>query len=365
MILPDSVSLAHAPIPTNDSEQLLFRQLFQTLVWLDCQGNVRPGAAVAWSPDSVRRVWAFTLRSSSLRSAPSTEPASEIVSGWQHRPADLRALGVESATAEGEDLLSVRLGVPIEPVPRRFADPALALSRELDSSSIQLLDDGVLSRTPSGLVHYRIEPGADPRDLLDRGADLMVSRDPALVEYANGKPAIVTFALPWSRTYVLLQPAGAEPVPASAARDAVKGDVRRAEPPFWWEERGSECVRTVPSSVPASARVVYLRGDEAARGLAERIVALAASDEGLRTAALGASEFSSALAGGGERAYIIALPRQTLAPCRDSAGWPSGATLHPLIDTRAYALVRRGAPSLAVEWDGTLRLHPERPEDQQ
>jgi hypothetical protein len=356
--LTDSVDIANAPHPTNDSERLLFRQLFETLVRLDCEGKARPNLALSWSADSGRRVWNFTLHDSSS-SARTTEAATTIVSSWRRRLADVRLLGVESASAQG-NRLSVSMREPLDSAPLLFADPAMAVSDATDSASLQISETGILSLGPGRLINYRIEPRADPRDVLDRGADLVVTRDPALVEYAGSKAGVATFPLPWSRTYVLLQPAGAEAVPPSVARDAVKGDARSAEPPFWWEDRRQTCAEPAASSqTPTSSRVVYPRGDEAARGLAERIVALAGSEAGLRTTALNASEFSAALAGGIERAYILAVPRQSLAPCRDSAGWPAGATLQPLIDTRAHAIVRRGTPPLGVDWDGTVRLDEE------
>jgi hypothetical protein len=101
---------------------------------------------------------------------------------------------------------------------------------------------------------------------------------------------------------------------------------------------------------------VYLQGDDVARALAERIVAVASADLNLRTAALEPSEFAASLTHGLDQAYIMALPRQTLSPCRDASPWPRGATVQPLIDTRAYAIVRKGTPPLTVDWDGTLRV---------
>jgi hypothetical protein len=38
------------------------------------------------------------------------------------------------------------------------------------------------------------------------------------------------------------------------------------------------------------------------------------------------------------------------------AAFPVGARIQPLIDTRAYAIVRKGSPPLTVEWDGTVRV---------
>jgi hypothetical protein len=212
-------------------------------------------------------------------------------------------------------------------------------------------------------VDFQFQPNADARDALDRGADLAVTRAPALVEYAKGLPEFVTFSLPWSRTYVLLQPAAAEPLVMagtgelrSVAQDAVRADARAAEPPFWWDEVAACPARVSPGSTPKSSRVVYTRGDEVARGLAERAVAVAGSGTGLRTEALEPAEFSALLRSGAERAYVVALPRQTLAPCREAVALPDGARIQPLIDTRAHAIVRKGTPPLTVEWDGTVRV---------
>jgi hypothetical protein len=249
-------------------------------------------------------------------------------------------------------------------VPRLFADPALALTRA-DSAL------GSVTRvvTPRGgklpVLDFRVTPGSDPRDALDRGADLIVTRDPALVEYAASRPELATYPLPWSRTYLLLQPKGAEPleetvagdlVRRSLARDAVRAEARVAEPPFWWD-RSAGCP-AVPSDGLGlvSSRIVYPRGDEVARGLAERIVALAHGGSQLSAAALGESELAAALRDGTARAYVVPVPRQSLAPCRDSAAWPSGASMQPLIDTRARAILRRGSVALTVDWDGTVRV---------
>ncbi|HEU4680381.1 MAG TPA: hypothetical protein VFS51_01465, partial [Gemmatimonadales bacterium] len=65
---------------------------------------------------------------------------------------------------------------------------------------------------------------------------------------------------------------------------------------------------------------------------------------------------TAALRSDSERAYLLALPRQSLSPCRDSDEWRLGASALPLIDTRAHAIVRRGAPPLTLDWDGTVRV---------
>ena len=192
----------------------------------------------------------------------------------------------------------------------------------------------------------------------------MVTRDPALVDYVARRPEFVALPLPWSRTYVLLQPPSGKPLDMvtgeadrrSLARDAVSGNARAAEPPFWWNEVAACPAGRAPGSTTKSSRVVYIHGDEVAQGLAERIVALAGAGTRLRVAALNPAELASALQSGSERAYVIAVPRRTLARCREIAGWPLSASIVPLIDTRAHAIVRKGAPPLAVDWDGTVRV---------
>jgi hypothetical protein len=52
---------------------------------------------------------------------------------------------------------------------------------------------------------------------------------------------------------------------------------------------------------------------------------------------------------------VLGLPGQSLVPCRESAAWPPRAMVVPLVDTRPYALLRRGGPALVVEWDGAVR----------
>jgi hypothetical protein len=363
--LPDSVHLAHAPIPTNDSEQFLFRQLFETLVRLDCRGVVRPGLAVGWQSDETGRRWTFTLRSGG--SPPDrTAAVARVVSSWQAHPDILQAIGIDSALPLDDRRLAVTLRAPADSVPHLFAEPALALSDARDSSLGPATRFLVLRpHQQPGVLDFRVEPGGDPRDALDRGADLVVTRDPALVDYAAQRPEFSTFSLPWSRTYVLLEPPGTQPVlemiaadsvRRSLARDAVRAEARPAEPPYWWNSLAA--CRSGPSNGEGltSSRVVYPRGDAAARGLAERIVALAQEQPPLRVAALGPANLAAALRDGTERAYVLAVARQTLVPCREAALWPPGASIQPLIDTRASAILRRGSPTLAVEWDGTVRV---------
>jgi hypothetical protein len=363
--LSEPVDLGNVLSPTNDSERLLFRNLFDNLIRLDCQGTVRPGLAESWTEDSGKRAWIFTLRDGAKFGSGLPMSAAHVAGTLAPAWAGGRSPGIDSAVALNDRQLRLFLSGTQDSVPHFLADPALAMVDGLatdgrgSGGSIAIPAHGSLPA-----VDLQFPPGGDVRDALDHGVDLVVTRDPAVIDYVAGRSEFATYPLPWSRTYVLLQPAAAEPLDVvsteperrSLARDAVQADARGAEPLFWWHEAAA-CPNTVaPGSRSTSSRVAYIRGDEVARGLAERVVALARSGIGLRTVALEPAEFIALLRTGSERGYVVALPRQTLAPCRESAALPGAARIQPLIDTRAHAIIRRGAPPITIEWDGTVRV---------
>jgi hypothetical protein len=350
--LVDSVDPHRLTSPSNDSEWLLYGLTFDTPIRLDCRRRAGPGLAAAWSKDSSGRVWTLTLSDDARGFDGSPLSAPEILRIWADRQTIEQSFVIQSARALDERRISIVLERPQDSVPQLLADPAFSVA--IDPA-----------QCPAGLK-IDLLPQRDPRDALDAGADLLVSRDPALVEYASTRPGLVGLPLPWTRTYVLLEPAGApedlvrltSPAPTrqSMARDAVHADARAAEPPFWWNEPASCPAGREQSPVRRSSRVVYLGSDPVAGGLADRVVALAGPGAGLRTAALDADELTATLRSGAERAYILALPRNSLVPCRNAEDWPPGASIVPLVDTRATAIVRRGAPPLQVEWSGSLRV---------
>ena len=358
----DLRALDDARSPANDSERILFRNLSQNLVHVDCRQELRPGLAESWTADSGGRVWTFTLRDGSSSQPGRLVSANQIATRLT-RPAG-KALGIDSAVALDQRHLRVILRQP-DSNPSLLADPSVAVSTATAWAGVDT--DGNISITAkvSGwVVDFRVQPNADARDALDQGADLVVTRDPALVEYARGQPEFTTFPLPWSRTYLLLQPAGSGSLDIgmsalerrSLAEDAVRADARVAQPPFWWSESVDCPIPEIPGSPVTSSRIAYTQGDEVARELAERLVALAKPGTGLRTEAVRLAQFDELLQSGAERAYVVAVPHRKLAECRDATTLPAGARMEPLIDIRAYAIVRKGAPALSVDWDGALRI---------
>jgi Bacterial extracellular solute-binding proteins, family 5 Middle len=361
--LPDPVELSHALQPTNDSERLLFRHLFEPLVRLDCQSELRPGLAQTWSSDSGGRIWTFTLRSSARFPDGSALNASGLVAGWRTRWTELQVLGLDSVTAPDEYILRAWVQSPPAALPPLFASPLLS---------------AVPSKPPALAAHERLAFHAGPRlpvvlfvplfgrdirDALDVGIDLVITRDPAVIEYASGQPSLNVVPLPWDRTYALVQrlSTGLEAglsspsVRRSLASEAVQADARPSESSRWWND---PCVRSgtpLSSGVPAQ-RIVYPRNDEVARQLAERVVALTADSAQLRVAGLDPEEFGAALGTGRDRGYIVPLPFRPATICGESVAWSGEDRVDPLIDTRARAIVRQGSPTLTIDWDGVVRL---------
>lgn len=343
----------HVLSPVTDSELLLYRMTFDTPLRIDCQGHAVPGLAKSWDKDSTGRVWTLTLNDEVRRYPDSPMTAQDVVAAWNERKAVQGTLALQSAVALDDRRIAVTLLAPQDSVPRILADPAFSMAI------------GPGQRPPE--VKFEAQTGLDPRDALDRGADLVITRDPAVVDYVANRAEFTTFPLPWSRTYALLQPAAAEriamlgqdSVGGSLARDVAQADARTAEAPFWWRSR--LCPYIEPSYVvprPFASRIVYPRDDKVARGLAERIVALARDTAQLRAAGLAPREFDAALRNQQDRGYVLGLSRQVLSPCHELFALPHGARIEPLIDTRAHAIVRRGAPPLTVDWGGTVRVAP-------
>jgi hypothetical protein len=362
-VLTEPVAVSHALNPMNDSERLVFRQMLETLVRVDCLGKVHPGLAESWQRDGDEKGWIFTLRKrASFAGMPLT---ARHVLGMAAYP-EAKALGIDSAVYLDDRRVRIRLRNAQDTLPRLFAEPALVVFTGLASAGGPIRRFVVSGTDGRPSMDFQLTENGDPRDALDRGIDLAVTRDPSIVEYVAGRPEFETFPLPWSRTYILLQSSEAPPLPtasdslrSSLARDVVRAEARPAQPPFWWDSLSACSREIVPEEQHLTAsRIVYPLDDEAARSLAERLVALAGTGTSLRAAALAPADFAAALRDQTERAYVMAAPRQSLAPCHDALVWPSGASIQPLIDTRATAIMRRGSPALTVDWDGTVRVLP-------
>jgi len=59
--LTESVRPGHAPLPTNDSEAILFGLAYPGLVLTDCEGGILPWAAASWDWSPSDSAWVFAL----------------------------------------------------------------------------------------------------------------------------------------------------------------------------------------------------------------------------------------------------------------------------------------------------------------
>src|SRR5712692_9952569 len=119
--LPEPVDPAHAPAPKNDTERLVFRQLYETLIRVDCTGRVLPGLARS-AERSGRDAWTFTLRDEARFWDGAPVTTRDVLTAWRARDEGL----AQSVTIIDEHTLTVRQPeTPFQP----FADPALAVSK--------------------------------------------------------------------------------------------------------------------------------------------------------------------------------------------------------------------------------------------
>lgn len=191
----------------------------------------------------------------------------------------------------------------------------------------------------------------DERDLLARGVEGLITRDPATRTYARGLPAYAVTPLVWDRTYLLVASpplrfdTGADSASVAAfraalARDAVATDARGAEPIAMADGpgcRGGEFGLARPRP-----RIAYRSGDRTARELAERLVALAPASSGpLTTAGLTAEELARSVSVGADAGAIVSISRLDSLPCSGLPPAPASATMEPLVDTRAHLVLRR------------------------
>jgi len=383
--LGEPVNPANAPRPSNDSERLVFRQLYETLVRIDCMGRVVPGLASSWRRSIDGQTWIVTLPPGARFSDGSPVAASAVLALWSRdgvggdlQPHVNRL--VQSIISVDDDTLAILLRNPRVDAPYALAHTDLALAKPvsgaawpLGTRSAHVTSDRASTTitTAAGTSIRFLAPRGDPRDLLDESVDLLITRDRAALDYAATLPPFQSVPLAWQRTQVLLTPGRARTSPSlseearqTLARDAVRGEARNAVGPFWWQGQ-SDCEIAPPRASElgwrSSGRVVYDATDGAARDLAERLVGL---DRRIYQRATGLTGEALALARrrGGDAGYVMSFDGHPLDPCRElqvvmeRTPWLDPETIVPLVDIRMRAIVRRGHSGIVSEGDGGLRI---------
>jgi hypothetical protein len=347
-LLPGPVDVSNAIGPSTSPEGILFAQLYETLVRVNCQGRVEGELAESWSVSEDSLEWTFRLRADARDW--SGAPVTSNVVGQSWAMTDRAAADAAVATLRGPRITEIR-ALDARTLRARtservndswFARPELAVARPSDLPSGWPLGSGPVR--PADLSFSSVSAGplpviplmgavaiearaftSDPRDALEMGGDLLVTSDPRVIGYAQSSPAFIPTPLVWNQSWVLLTPAGVpdpgtgswnvsvapspspiapwsvrvmrahETVRGSWARDAVPLEAR---PPALDAQAMSGCGRSpqIALESPASGRnvslpatrdrrIVYTAGDAVARALAERLIALALDAERLTAAA--------------------------------------------------------------------------------
>jgi len=374
--VPGQLDLAHAPVPETAGERLVFGTLYEPLVRLDCDGRAIPALAARWTEDGPRR-WQFTLRPDARFWDGTPVTSRDVVAAWTLAGGTVAF--AESLSTPNPRTLTVLLARPDTAILRQLADPRLAVALPAANGGppqgttpyrVTAWTDGEIDAAaadrPGSLLRFQLAGGADPRDLLDAGADLLLTGDPDALKYAAGRDGYDVEPLPWAWTYVAtgeLFPLHVDSVPSWGLTDAVHGDVRVAQPPFWWAgaPRCPEWLQRPSYHPPSMARtIVYQARDRMARDVAARLAALLAEDStpsglaplGIR--GLDPDAWADALAQDRALAFVTTLPRRAYATCVDLPAGP----IVPLLDARRSLIARRGRAHVVVEWDGTPRLVP-------
>jgi hypothetical protein len=395
--LEGQVDAANAPRPHNRAERLVFSQVYETLVGVDCVGNVVPGLAESWIRGPRGDEWLFTLRGAARFHDGAPVTAQAVVESWTGasligEPGSPNpASPIAFAAAVGERMLRVGTKEATSS-PENLAAPQLAVHRSgsgrawpLGTGPFEATDSagGVLLVPAQTLTTTRIHVrpvAGDPRNAIDAGIDVLVTADPAALNYARSHPSFAVVPLAWDATYVMLIPlttrvgrdSGRPAVPAlvleELARDAVQVDARVAQPPIPWAE-SYECVSLGRPGGLRSDRVLYAEVDRTARALAGRIVALmtrpGANDEWMMSlvperrdrlvaAGLSGDAFAAALRAGGDAAYILPLARAGADPCAQIEIVRESVSVLPLVETRASVIMRRGLAGIETDARGTL-----------
>lgn len=333
--LSDSVRPGLAPVPRNRSERLVFAQLYETLVRVDCDGRLAPGLAVQWSCGADSTVWVFTLREDARTWDGERLTAVDVWRSWQENCAapvddgatpwnwfDPRTGSVSVLDARH---VSVRLPEPQRMFPLLLAHPATAVAvrrpgwtwpvgsgpcrlTQADGAPRPLLTcrpNNAHPRRPTwDALVFRVAPGRDPGSwATDADADvpdLIWTRDLQAVNRLLANVAWHAQALPWDRVHLLVCPPALERAESdrwfsAAAALVPERDVRAASARSWpsltlpdadgqhcpqlsgpvTADRGDLGDALAATLAAAPTTIVYPQDDPAAQDLARRLAELA------------------------------------------------------------------------------------------
>ena len=296
---------------------------------------------------------------------------------------------VQSIVTVDDRTLAITLRSQRQDAPLAFAHTDLAIARPVPGSAGRSARDQraiasdrdsavVVSPTTGDPLSIRfLVASGDPRDRLDKGVDLLLTRDPAALDYAATLPQFQSVPLAWQRTHVLLTPGRTRTSPSlsedarhALADDAVRGEARGAVGPFWWQTLQDcevACFSAARVNPSSHRRIVYdasrqprARSGRAPCGLGSRfglrrccdprcaLSGSSAPDLLERAAGLTGEALAVARRRGTDAGYIIVARPSSARPVPGNAGlveWRSMARSgdhRPAGRHTAAAIVRRG-----------------------
>jgi hypothetical protein len=394
-----------------DASRFILELTHETLIGVDCTGALLPELAEHWEADASGRGWIFTIPGD--RRWANGEPAlsRDVIAAWrsQRRTDDELATVIDSAQAIDARRILVAIG---DRDLRLLAAAELSIvlrdreTGKIDGTGAYTADGSPRHRRMAGanaadlprLRYVRLEPGVDPRDVLDDGVDVMFTDDPAVARYAAAREGLTVVPLPPQRTYAVAAPGPvdrseiAEPsmhtLRVSLADEVVQVPASPASGAHWWSDAFAcalPSAHAAPRTDAPVARVAYREDDAVARAIAERLVSLASRREDLvarpllgavddaaaraiAAEAMPAADFAQALRRGTRTAFVLSMPMRPLARCNATSevaaaipwavedGAIGDRFVTALVDAGAWAIVRQGAVGLTADWDGTPRL---------
>lgn len=397
--LTDPVLPSHAPIPRNGSERVVFAQLYETLVQVDCAGETKPGLAESWTGEEGDTVWIFTLRE-----------GARFWDGTRITPGDVRR-SLSANLAQDVNVLDARrvavyLPEPQARFPKLLAHPSTAVSvtkpgwtwpvgsgpcrlRASDPAPLPDLSCRPNQNHPAApawkSLTFRVSPGTDPRDLVATDMDLTLVRDTDEVAFFNDAPGFRSVPLPWNRLYLLVCPPdmnslGADRWIMAAGKMDVGRDVTAISARPWREivfPAGEEDNCPELSGRPSGAEsarldwnleaknldhdvLAYPGNDSGAREMAQRLGALAGGSA--RTAALPDDSIEFALQWQMAGAFILPVDQAYPTGCLQMAAllgettWLQESTMdlvRPLGLGRSWLVVHGSLSGIEMAYDGT------------
>lgn len=426
----DTVQPGRAPVPHNSAERVVFAQLYETLVNVSCDGTVGPGLAEHWACTEDSTVWVFTLRPDArLWDGTRVTPA-EVKEAWtlnQDCPRTRSSASpwawlnarAASVTVLDARRLAVRLPEPQAAFPLLLAHPATAVAlprpgwtwpvgsgpcrlRATTPAPLPLLECRPNQNHPRAprwkSLTFAVHPGADPRDLPARGADLQLVRTRASLEFFREAPGHTATALPWDRLYLLVScpeqnPAGDGLWAAAAAGLDPARDLTTIGARPWPEivfpagapvacpqlagpvSLGGSALRrwNLPDLNLAADALVHDADDPGAAEIANRLGGLAAGP--VRVVGLPADAASFVLDWQMAGAHVVRLDHVFPTRCLQTAtllgksAWiqkaglghddplvPLRVFVHPLALSRPWLVTRGSLAGVALAYDGTPLL---------